>query len=559
MRERLRRVLSHTRMLELPESPSSTRRPQTRLRRYLKPAVLTLAVLGCVGYLVSTTQPTQTTHLTFESKALYSHSPPQSQDAFDFWNAFAAEIAKGKPSFEEIKYVKDSDPPWFAFKDLLGDEKRPDRLDMSRREVEEMKRAHQAAVSDFRALGPRLPFVKGTRGIVTTANMDAMAILTTALMMLRKVGSKLPVEVWLYNRAEYEESIYMCENVFKPLNAHCMIMLESLPEKMDYPYEVSNKFMFKLDAILFSTYEQILFLDCDLFPVTNPDSIFTNEPFVSTGAVLWPDHWALTSAPQLYEITGREQLNMTARASTESGAMLINKNTHAEALLLATFYNYWGPKHYYRLLSQGASGEGDKDTYLPAMEVYKLPFYQVAEPPQRIGYRCNGGTRAIASGQAHPHDDLLLTSNEIWRNQRDPFLTDTIPPRILFVHANLPKPDAAMILDWRPERLNWFDMLRCDDGKGKAHRMWGPKEITVIKYGWDVEKAIWDSMRWTACTHGHGITYWVNGTWHSKPRPNACRDILAFYDELLPDETYDPTIPSTRVPELPWGAKLHMQ
>ena len=83
--------------------------------------------------------------------------------------------------------------------------------------------------------------------------------------------------------------------------------------------------------------------------------------------------------------------------------------------------------------------------------------------------------------------------------------------------------------------------------------MWGPKEFAVRKYGWDVEKATWDAMRWTACEHEHDLRMWVNGTWHSDPVTNVCRDMVAFYAELFPDETYQPSIAKTPRAEREWG------
>jgi len=48
----------------------------------------------------------------------------------------------------------------------------------------------------------------------------------------------------------------------------------------------------------------------------------------------------------------------------------------------------------------------------------------------------------------------------------------------------------------------------------------GSKELTIKKFGWDVEKALWDSMRWTACEHEHGVRKCENGTFFLKPRGN---------------------------------------
>lgn len=99
----------------------------------------------------------------------------------------------------------------------------------------------------------------------------------------------------------------------------------------------------------------------------------------------------------------------------------------------------------------------------------------MAEPAERLGYRCGKKLRAVASGHMHPHDDFVITSYGIRRNENDPYISDTAPPRLLFIHGNLPKYDVSTVLDWKLEDFDWMDMLRCDDGKGKAHRLWGPR------------------------------------------------------------------------------------
>lgn len=522
------------------------------LRQKLKPAVVVLTIFICIWY-VALFEPFRArgTRRDFESKAASSHGLPKSQDAFDFWSGFSKAMARGKTSFNDIEYLPNMSYPVLTFKDTTDDKERPELLDISKEQIQELRKVHEDAVIDFRELGLKLPFVRGTRGITTTAAMDAMAILTTSLRMLRNSGSKLPVEIWLHKDIDYEESIYMCENVFPLLGATCKVMTNFLPPEIDL--EINKKFMFKLNAILFSSFEQVLFLDCDLFPVMNPDTILTTEPFTSHGFVLWPDHWSSTVSKHYYDIVGRKRLPLTERASTESGALLINKDSHAEALLLAAFYNYYGEKIWYRLFSQGAAGEGDKDTFVPAIESYGLPFYQVAEQPQHIGYRCDGKLRAVASGQLHPYDDFRITSHDIWRNHPDQdYISDVPTLRLLFIHGNMPKYEAPNVLGWKFDDFEWFDMLRCNAGKGKSHRMWGPKELAVKKFGWDAEKAVWDSMRWTACEHEHGVRKWVNGTFFSKPTANVCRDITLWYDELLPDERYDPTLTVNRK-EVPWG------
>ena len=466
-----------------------------------------------------------------------SHPKPSSEGSLQFWNEYSTYLAEGKPSFKEVAYAKEVPPPWISF-DYDGPSKRPDRAQLNVEEYAELKSLHSKAVKGAKDLAPRLPFNKGTRGIITSAANDALTIMTTSLRMLRVAGSTLPVEV-LIN--DYEE--VPCEKIFPQFGARCIFISDFLPENMNHSLEYDH-FAYKSAAVLFSTFEQVLYIDADAFPVDDVEDMFIKEPFNSTGFVLWPDYWANTASRLFFDIAQLQVPSINERASTESGALLINKDKVASALLLAGFYNQWGPEHWYRLLSQGSTGEGDKETWLAAVKVMGLDFFQVTEPPEHLGYKCGGTERSVATGQHDPYEDYLLVSNDYNRASKVGWLKGTAP-HILFIHGNLPKYDAPSVMGW--SLPNWNDQLRCPDkrgnSRGKAHRMWGPKELTVRKFGWDVEKSVWDSMRWVGCTYPNAYTMWVNGTWHSKPVDDTCGPIVDFYAEVLPESLYDPSLP----------------
>lgn len=527
-------------------------------RRYWKSVALATVSLVVALHFVNTTRHRMlVSHQYFVSSAVETHDQPHSTSALAFWNDLSKAIEIGRPSFNEVD-TGGVDIGWNPFS-MEQDAKlyQPQIIQMTHEAVEEMRGKHSNAVATFRQLGPHLPFVRGTRGIIMTAPHNAFGIMITSLRMLRLTGSTLPVEIWMWDRGEFEEK--PCDVIFPTFDAKCMFMDDYLPlnPEVHFPPTSRLTFLNKIGAVLFSSFEQVLFLDNDLFPVNNPDSIFTTEPFISSGYVLWPDYWASTSSSQFREISGTEQPLMTERATSESGAMLYNKATHSEALLLSLYYNVYGPKLYYRLISQGGTGEGDKDTWAAAAQVFDLPFYQVTEPPRHIGYRCNG-SHPMGTIQSHPLDDFHIIRTGVNRASRnDLFLADAPPPRPLFIHANLPKLDAVWVLNWGKTRANDLgsDLRRCpnDDG-GKAHRMWGPKEFTTVRYGWDVEKNVWDSLRWAACTHEHDLFIWVHGALMWGPQTNICETFTSLYEELFPDEIYNGRVPKLgAVKERPWG------
>ena len=269
-----------------------------------------------------------------------------------------------------------------------------------------------------------------------TAGGLYFGVAITSVRMLRRAGSILPVEVFLDSWNDYD--ISSCERILPALNARCIVMSEVWNKTPKFGK--LNKNQYKVFALLFSSFEEVLFLDADAFPAHNPDVLFDVEPFKSTGLITWPDFWVSTTSHYFYEIAGIETPSLDTRRSSESGIMLYNKRRHANSLLLATYYNYYGPAHYYSLLSQGAAGEGDKETFLHAAMALGEPFYAVHNRVRVIGDKLNGTWQTAGMTQSDPVED--------WAQARTASLDpDTVEkkeveePRPLFIHNNIVKLD----------------------------------------------------------------------------------------------------------------------
>lgn len=251
------------------------------LAKYLLVRIAPVLVLFLLGY----------EYFFAESWSSASHSSTNAHHAHhDFWISFSDSLARGEPSFKEIRRTKEMGD-WVSFHRHGQDFSRPDYLNMTTEETDELRYLRAQAVDDCAQLAKDLPYVAGTKGIVSTGHPDSFAMMATSLYMLRAAGSRLKVEIWLYDQSQYEE--HACERIFKPLDAHCMFMTDHLPDTLQHPLKIV-KFTYKSLAILFSSFEQVLFLDIDVFPVMNPDDLFDSEPFRSSGALLWPDYWADT-------------------------------------------------------------------------------------------------------------------------------------------------------------------------------------------------------------------------------------------------------------------------
>ena len=432
-----------------------------------------------------------------EPKTLIPHSSTNDtgtrQAQIDFWQRFRQILYAHALAPQVASPITTSSWTEFltGFQPADTSRPRPDVLLLPPDYIEVMKPAHNNFVASLHSEQqngvPRLelPYTPRTQGVVSTAGGSYLVLFMTSLRMLRKTGSTLPVEVFLANSDEYEP--YICDHVLPTLNARCLILSDFLKEdtiKIDH-------YQYKVFAILFSSFEEVLFLDADSFPVHDPQALFDSEPFASTGMVLWPDFWSMSESPAYFEIASIPTAPLSERACVEAGELMYSKSKHELSLLLATYYNMYGPSHYYQLLSQGALGEGDKETFGWAASVLERPSYHVKEGIRAMGNRDseNGEFRGTAMVQYDPREDYLRKDSS--KDAAEPW---TATP--FFVHANHPKVDPGKYLKegqvdglYGPSRHT----------NGTFRRVWTESPETVDGLGPDFERGFWEEVKWVAC------------------------------------------------------------
>lgn len=383
----------------------------------------------------------------------------------------------------------------------------PKLLDMSGESVGAMREAHRLFVKAIKRNIPTLPYQPDTRGLVSTAGGEYLPVLVASLRMLRRTGTKLPMEVFLAHWNEYEG--YICDVILPSLNARCVVLSEIL-DVMPGSHSMIQKFQYKPLAMLFSSFENILFLDADAFPIHNPEIIFNNDPFTSKGLVTWPDFWAPTTAHQFYEIISQGRPAPNLRQSTKSGAVLISRKTHFHTILLATYYNFWGPSYYYPILSQGASGESDKETFLAAATALKQPFYQVRQSIRALGRHTRNGFAGSTTIQYNPIDDYLLMTKKKKTGE-------TTAPAPFFVHVNYPKFNPTTI-------FRAIGPVMKEDGS--YTRAWTAPEDVIESFGTDLERQYWAEVRWTGCKLEEKLIGWRGQT-------GICGRVEDYYNTIF--------------------------
>ena len=165
---------------------------------------------------------------------------------------------------------------------------RPDLIELSQEDVDKLRDAHSRYVAQISQLAGDMPYLKGSRGIVATAQGDSLPILVVSLRMLRRTGSEIPVQVFVESERVYEKKI--CEEVLPALNATCVILsaiLDAVPQRIEI---YAPRHQLKAFAMLFSTFDEMLLLDADSVAAQSAEQWMTAEPFMTTGFVGWPDY-----------------------------------------------------------------------------------------------------------------------------------------------------------------------------------------------------------------------------------------------------------------------------
>lgn len=380
-----------------------------------------------------------------------------------------------------------------------------------------------------------------------------------SIKSLRSMGSTLPVEVLIPKLHEYE--LDFCERVLPAFNAKCIYLPQRLYDIDSEEESVIQKFTFKGYqykplAILLSSFENVLLLDSDNIPVHSPDRLFSLEPFTSKGFIVWPDFWRRATSPSYYDIAGMsvspkkynqkydetkglyhvfrpassdEQVPLhlfkgaIPDPTSESGQLMISKRTHMKPLLLALYYNLYGPSYFYPLFSQGSDGEGDKETFLAATFVLGKPFYQVSKFLNAMGYiDIRNDFVGTGMGQYDPVEDYLSLSYKkkgvaVPRSLRDVGSGPTIEefPKILFVHANIPKLNPWTL------KIN----RQIFNEKGERFRLYGTG--MKLRTGYDFETVQYINMKFLLCELHINLA-----TFDELDRKELCREIVTHLNFL---------------------------
>ena len=197
-----------------------------------------------------------------------------------------------------------------------------------------------------------------TRGIVTTAG-GPLYFLNAYLnfRLLREKGCDLPFE-WFYLGAEMTPA--MLGEARKIPN----LRLINLGGKSKNNAKDKGGWQSKIEAIVQSRFDEVLFLDADNFPRRDPEYMFHEPLYVKYGAVFWPDmwKWSADGNPHVGYAAGKLELDdrfgvTLPEQQIESGQMMFCKRKCGKALDAVRTLNRNSADTYKVVF-------GDKDTFL---------------------------------------------------------------------------------------------------------------------------------------------------------------------------------------------------
>jgi len=282
------------------------------------------------------------------------------------------------------------------------------------------------------------------RGIVMTGgNRDTTSRLLVALRILRKEHkSTLPVELFTFPDEISDRTVL---DELKELGAK----VKELQGKSKL--NIWKNFQIKADAIISSSFDEVLYLDSDNIPLRDPSYLFDSEFYKGEGrpkAVFWPDLNKDHPDNPIWRLMGKTCNN--TEFEVESGQVLISKSgNHGFNLAALHVAAHMQEDHEFYFSLSG----GDKDTFRYGFWALQVPYAVSPRWLSSLGFHSEYDNRfcGIAMLQyeiidrlgSHPlplfvHANLLKHRNYVPGSGA----FQTIK-RAAFDGANLPSLDAA--------------------------------------------------------------------------------------------------------------------
>jgi hypothetical protein len=151
----------------------------------------------------------------------------------------------------------------------------------------------------------------GEQGILYVCDSHSLTSALTSIEMLRFHGCNLPVEVWIdkYEFSDFEISLIDgLENVVH----------KDIAEYFNNESQTSWRNAIKEAAMLYTEFDQFIYLDSGNMPVIDPTFLFETPAYEATGTLFWKDFWKTHTQNPIWDIMGISGLTKELVASTST-------------------------------------------------------------------------------------------------------------------------------------------------------------------------------------------------------------------------------------------------
>lgn len=229
---------------------------------------------------------------------------------------------------------------------------------------ENVQTAHRDAMTDAAVQEFRQRSRRQGRGIVVVGGGKYFVSTYVTIRVLRQLGCLLPIEVW-HLSGEITDSML---SLLEPLGVICRDA-DALRKTHSFRFLDGHwwrGWQLKSYALLHCSFDEVLLLDSDSYPVRNPEFLFECSEYRQHGAIFWPD---LEANSNLIPAIAWDALGVSrwAELPTESGQLVVNTLACQREVNLAARYNEHAD-FVYRILY------GDKDTFPMAWHRLGRPY-----------------------------------------------------------------------------------------------------------------------------------------------------------------------------------------
>lgn len=271
-------------------------------------------------------------------------------------------------------------------------------------------------------VGP-VPQVAG-RGAIYCVYPKAIEQALLSIQFLLASGWSNPIEVWHKNELDAHQ-ISALEKIGATVHNLSNYMVVAVKDQPKLSSGNAAQYEIKGLALLYTTLDEILFLDCDNIPIADPSVLFESDAYLETNALFWKDFWKTYPQNPIWQIL---DIPCTNEFEQESGQLVFKKSNPSvwRALNLAVYMQTHQELYFDLLL-------GDKDTFRLAWRALDIPYHMVRPHLAVLGYEYLGFFYGHSMVQYAPFwsefDNGPAPGNHV----------DTESPKVMFVHANIMK------------------------------------------------------------------------------------------------------------------------